>query len=86
MREKALVRGERERARSGILLCAPLGLKVPRGRYKVPVGSSTMCKRICSGGTTSRGAPDRGTIAGDAQRRRGIDAVPRTYGPWPRGL
>ena len=34
VREEPLVRGEREKARPGILLCAPLGLKGPRGKVQ----------------------------------------------------
>ena len=34
VQEKVLDRGEREKARPGILLCAPLGLKGPRGKVQ----------------------------------------------------
>ena len=34
VREEALVRPEREKARPGILLCAPLGLKGPGGKVQ----------------------------------------------------
>ena len=36
--EKVLYRGEREKARPGILLCAPLGLKGPRGKVQSASG------------------------------------------------
>ena len=34
VQEKVLDRGERDKARPGILLCAPLGLKGPRGKVQ----------------------------------------------------
>ena len=38
MQEKLLDRGERDKARPGILLCAPLGLKGPRGKVQSTSG------------------------------------------------
>ena len=38
MQEKVLDRGEREKVRPGILLCAPLGLKGPRGKVQSTSG------------------------------------------------
>ena len=68
---KVLDRGESEKASPGILLCATLGLKGPRGEQQTRVGNGTMSMRICSGETTSRCGQGRGTSAGDAQRRQG---------------
>ena len=38
VQEKVLDRGERDKARPGILLCAPLGLKGPRGKVQSTSG------------------------------------------------
>ena len=56
-----LDRGERDKARPGIL---PLGLKGPRGKVQSATGQ-------WYGETTSRKGQDRGTSARDAPKRRG---------------
>ena len=71
VQEKVLDRGERGKARPGILLCAPLGLQGRRGKVQSTSGQPTMSMRIWSGKTTSCWGQDRGTSAGNAPRRRG---------------
>ena len=67
----ALDRGERDKARLDILLCAPLGLKGPRGKVQSKSGQwynvhADMFRR----NNISEGA-GQGTSARDAPRRRG---------------
>ena len=59
-----LDRGEVDKARLGILLCAPLGLKGLRGKVQSATGQWYDVH-------LSRKGQDRGTSAGDAPRRRG---------------
>ena len=72
IQEKVVLdRGERDKVRQGILLCAPLGLKGPRGKVQSKSGQwydvhADMFRR-----ETSPRGQDRGTSAEDAPRRRG---------------
>ena len=72
IQEKVVLdRGERDKARRGILLCAPLRLKGPRGKVQRPSGQwydvhADMFRR-----EGSRRGQQRGPSAGHAPRRRG---------------
>ena len=67
----ALDRGERDKARPGILLCAPLGLKGPRGTVQGAAGQWYDVHADMFWKDNIPAGAGQGDRAGGAPRRRG---------------
>ena len=71
VQEKVLEGGERHKARSGILLCAPLQLKGPGGKVQSTSGQRYDVHANMFWRANIPMATGQGTSAGDEPRRRG---------------